>query len=93
MKFLCSVLALDVDVHNYRPLLRQSERLCILEILFFFFFVRIFGVCKSDKIILGIFSSKRECLDNNQRRHEYREVFLLLLFSGLGFFGLKLNKK
>ena len=58
----------------------------------FFFFLRIFRVCKSDKITLEVFSSKCECLGSNLRRHEYREMFFLL-FSDLGLFGLKLNKK
>lgn len=80
-----------IDAHNYRWLLMQRKRLCILKILFFFF-LGIFRVCKSDKITLEVFSSKCECLGSNLRRHEYREMFFLL-FSDLGLFGLKLNKK
>lgn len=88
LKFPCSVLDLDVDVHNYRPLLMQAKDWAFQKSIFL---VRILRVCKSDKIIREVFSSKCKCLGSNQRRHEYREVFLL--FSGLGLFGLKLNKK
>jgi len=53
--------------------------------------VAIFGAYKSDKTVLEILSRKCECLDNNQRRAVQKEIFLG--FSGLGLFGLKLNKK
>lgn len=57
-----------------------------------YFFCKNIQSMADDKIIREVFSSKCECLDSNQRRHEYREVFFLL-FSGLGLFGLKLKKK
>lgn len=68
----------------------QSNRLCILEILLL---VRIFRVCKSDKIILEVLSGKCECLDSNQRRDEYREVVSSSSFQWSGLIWVKAEQK
>lgn len=57
LKFPCSADALDLHLHNYRPLPLQSTGLRILEILSF---MSIFKVYKSDKTILEVLSSKCE---------------------------------